>query len=461
MKPKPGLAGSLATRLVLIATLWSLVLFAAGGVTLSWIFARSVKQGFDDRLEVLLEGLIGVTEIGPGGVLVVGDPPGEPRFRTPLSGWYWQVETPRGMLRSRSLWDQDLPQAAAEKAVVRGPDEQRLRMLSRAIVMGERIYRFRVAGDTEGIALATARFSLTVTTALSVLGFTLVLAVLFQVIIGLRPLTRLGEGIKHIRSGEAERLDGAFPRELEPVVSELNTLIAHNQEVVERARSHGGNLAHALKTPLSILANEAERGDDARLAEATRRQLPRMERLINHHLARARMAGTSGALTSRQPIGAVLAELIRTLEKIYDRRDIEITRTDRVEAVFQGEREDLMEMLGNLLDNACKWASSEVQVRVEPAGDGFEVHVDDDGPGLPACERARVVERGRRLDESVPGSGLGLAIVADHAKLYRGRLTLGDSALGGLRASLHLPGLVIDQRPAPARAAEASQRVTS
>ncbi len=438
---------SLARRLVLIATLWSLVLFAVGGVTLSWVFARSVRQSFDDRLEVLLEGLIAVAEVGPGGVLVVSDPPGEPRFRTPLSGWYWQIETTGALVRSRSLWDQDLPAAAAETAVVNGPSDQRLRMLSRAIMIGDRIYRFRVAGDTEGIARATARFSLTVVSALSVLGLTLVMAVLFQVMIGLRPLARLGEAIKLIRSGEAERLDGEYPRELEPVVAELNSLIEQNQEVIERARAHGGNLAHALKTPLSILANEAERDDDHRIARATRRELPRIERLITHHLARARMAGVTSALASRQRVAPVVDELIRTLQKLYERQGIRLTRGDTHDALFQGEREDLLEMLGNLLENACKWARSQVRVSLEPAADGFDAHVDDDGPGLPAEERERAIERGRRLDESVPGSGLGLAIVADHAKLYRGRLVLAESPLGGLRATLHLPGRLVTKPP--------------
>ncbi len=435
-----GGSGSLARRLVLLATLWSLLLFAAGGMTLSWVFARSVKQGFDERLDVLLEGLIAVTKVGPGGALIVADPPGEPRFRMPLSGWYWQVETPGGLARSRSLWDGELPATTAERTTYRGPGDQHLRVLSRAIVMGDRIFRFRVAGDMESIARATARFSLTVNTALAVLGLTLVLAVLFQVGLGLRPLGRMRAGLRRIRAGEADRLEGAFPRELEPLVGELNTLIAHNQEVVERARAHGGNLAHALKTPLSILANEVERGDDRRLADATRRQLPRIERLINHHLARARMAGTAGGLTGQQPVGAVVDELVRTLRKLYDGRAITLDRGDASDPLFHGEREDLMEMLGNLLDNACKWARSTVRVSFEATAGGFAVHVDDDGPGLPEAERQRVVERGRRLDESVPGSGLGLAIVADHAKLYHGGLTLKDSPLGGLRATLQLPG---------------------
>jgi len=438
--PGPARPHSLAGRLVLLASLWSLVLFAAGGVTLSWIFAHSVKLGFDERLEVLLRGLIAVTEIGPDGRLLVGDPPGEPRFRTPLSGWYWQIETPTGLIRSRSLWDRDLPQAVADTALVRGPGNQRLRMLSRAIVMGDRVYRFRVAGETDAIARATAQFSLTVSVALAVLGLGLVAAVLVQVTLGLRPLTRLRQELQRIRSGEAERLSGPFPDELAPVVDELNGLLAHNQDVVERARAHGGNLAHALKTPLSILANEAERQDDARLADVTRRQLPRMERLINHHLARARIAGTAGLLTGRQPVTPVLEELLRTLRKLHGRRGVGLRRVYGHDAVFQGEREDLMEMLGNLLDNACKWATREVRVAIEADRTGFVAHIDDDGPGLPPAERARVIERGRRLDENVPGSGLGLAIVADHAKLYRGRLELTASPLGGLRASLHLPG---------------------
>ncbi|TVQ35511.1 MAG: histidine kinase [Geminicoccaceae bacterium] len=440
---------SLAGRLVVLACVWSLVLIAAGGLTLSWIFSESVKRSFDERLEVLMQGLIAVSEIGPDGRLVVGSPPGEPRFRAPLSGWYWQVETPDGLIRSRSLWDTDLPKAAVPLTHVRGPGDQRLRMLSRAILMGDTVYRFRVAGETDAITRATARFTVTVAAALAVLGVGLVLAVLAQVTLGLRPLARLQAEIQRVRAGEAERLDGTFPRELAPVVDELNSLLAHNQEVIERARAHGGNLAHALKTPLSILANEAERGNDRRLAEATRRQLPRMERLINHHLARARMAGAAGALTGHQPIRPVLGELVRTLSKLHGAKHLVIRRTDDVEVTFFGEREDLLEMLGNLMDNACKWAERRVEVTVVPAQDGFDVHVDDDGPGLPEVERLRAIERGRRLDESVPGSGLGLAIVADHAKLYRGRLLLDQGPLGGLRATLHLPGQVQAPNVAP------------
>ncbi|MFW5832651.1 MAG: sensor histidine kinase [Pseudomonadota bacterium] len=448
----PVRLGSLAGRLVLLASLWSLLVIAAGGVTLAWIFNQSVKHAFDERLEVLMQGLIAVSEVDEDGRLRVGTPPGEPRFRAPLSGWYWQVETPEGLIRSRSLWDRDLPSAAVPITYVRGPGEQRLRMLSRAILMGDTVYRFRVAGETETIGRATARFTATVAAALAVLALGLVLAVLAQVTWGLRPLTRLQAEIQRIRTGEAERLEGAFPSELAPVVDELNSLLAHNQEVVERARAHGGNLAHALKTPLSILANDAERGDDRRLADATRRQLPRMERLINHHLARARMAGAAGALTGHQPVGPVLAELIRTLGKLHGDKDLLIRRTDRLEATFHGEREDLMEMLGNLMDNACKWARTRVEVTVEAASDGFDVHVDDDGPGLPEMEWLRVIERGRRLDETVPGSGLGLAIVADHAKLYRGRLLLDHGPLGGLRATLHLPGQVPAAKPTVAPA---------
>ncbi|MEO1090330.1 MAG: sensor histidine kinase [Pseudomonadota bacterium] len=433
---------SLAGRLVVLASLWSLVVFACGGVALSWIFARSVSAAFDDRLDVLMDGLVGVVDVTPEGDLMVGVPPGEPRFREPFSGWYWQVEAPEQVEHSRSLWDTELPRAALEMARVIGPLGQRLRMLSRPVMIDGRIYRFRVAGDTASLTRETARFSVTVAIALAMLGAALVAGVLVQVAFGLRPLARLQAGLQKVRAGDDERLDGTFPTELEPVVAELNSLLAYNQDVIERARAHGGNLAHALKTPLSILSNEAERGDDHRLADAARRQLPRVERLITHHLARARMAGAAGSTAARVPVSPIVDELVRTLAKIYGARGVVLRRQQQIDAVFRGEREDFLEMLGNLLDNACKWATRDVEIGVEPTEGGFVVHVDDDGPGLPESERTSVIERGRRLDESVPGSGLGLAIVADHARLYRGSLVLGEGPLGGLRATLRLPGVL-------------------
>ena len=249
-------------------------------------------------------------------------------------------------------------------------------------------------------------------------------AVLVQVRFGLEPLRRMGRALGAIRGGATARLEGAFPAEIEPLAAELNALLDHNEALVERARTHVGNLAHGLKTPLSVLTNEAGRSQGP-LAELVGRQVALMRRQVDHHLARARAIATGSILGARTDVLPVLRDLERTLERIYADKALAIELACPPELAFRGARQDLEEMLGNLLDNACKWAAASVAVRVEAAPEQvLQIAIEDDGPGLPASRRAEVLERGRRLDEQVPGTGLGLAIVADLAQLYGGRLVL-------------------------------------
>ena len=272
----------------------------------------------------------------------------------------------------------------------------------------------------------------------------LIIAILLQVRVGLQPLRKVREALARIRSGAARRLEGDFPAEIAPLAGELNSLIEHSAEVVGRARTHVSNLAHYLKTPLSVLTSEADaaRGDDARpLAEAVKKQVDVMRRQVDHYLARARAAGALDVLGNRTKVKPVLDDLARVLERIHEHRGVEITVDCPAALCFRGERQDLEEMAGNLMDNACKWARASVRVSVAKAGRGFTVAIEDDGPGLAAQDRARVMERGERLDESVPGSGLGLSIVRDIAKLYGGSLDLAESREGGLKAVLTLPAI--------------------
>jgi signal transduction histidine kinase len=276
--------------------------------------------------------------------------------------------------------------------------------------------------------------------ALAVLGIGLVLATLFQVRFGLSPLRAMRENLARIRSGEAERLDGDPPVEIRPLQKELNALIQSNREIVDRARTHVGNLAHALKTPLSVISNEA-RAQDGALAKKVVEQAEIMRNHITHHLDRARVAARSSVIGDVTDVDQVLQALKRTLERIYDERGLEFEVASIPGLKFQGEKQDFEEMVGNLLDNACKWASSRVRAEAQRVDGGkrFSVTVDDDGPGLTAEQRAKVVKRGQRLDETKPGSGLGLSIVADLAHLYKGRFELEPSPEGGLRARLDLP----------------------
>jgi signal transduction histidine kinase len=301
-------------------------------------------------------------------------------------------------------------------------------------------YSYAVAGDAAEIERDLAEFRTMLIAALGVLGLGLVVATLFQVRFGLAPLRAIRHDLAAIRSGDAEQLEGELPSEIRPLQQELNALIQSNRDIVERARTHVGNLAHALKTPLSVITNEA-REKDGPLAGKVIEQAELMRTQITHHLDRARVAARSGAIGDITDVDGVLKGLKRALDRIYEGRALELDVHSDQGLRFQGEKQDFEEMVGNLLDNACKWAKSKVCVsasRADGAGN-FEVLVDDDGPGLTEAERVKVVERGQRLDETKPGSGLGLSIVADLAHLYRGRFELEPSPQGGLRARLQLP----------------------
>jgi signal transduction histidine kinase len=452
--------GTLTVRLVAVAVVWIAAALIAGGFLLAGLFEAHVERGFDRRLEILLEALVAVTDADTGaeGVIRVLGPQGDPRFDQPYSGLYWQInEGPKVRLASRSLWDKTLAlktvpvKPGPEGIPVRryqaeGPRGQALRVIERDITLedGAVPLRYAVAGDLAEVEAEFRPFMVTLIWSLSALGLGLLSAVIIQVSIGLKPLDRLRDALGRVRAGRAERLEGDFPSEVRPLVDEVNLLLSHINDVVERARTHVGNLAHALKTPLSVLANEAERTDGA-LAEAVSRETRAMQERIGHHLARARTAATAGVLGQRAELAPVLDGLSRALEKMYAEKGLAIEVTGRSGPMdralaFSGDGNDLEEMLGNLMENACKWAKARVRVTAGTAANGrLAVTVEDDGPGLMPDEREVVLARGKRLDESVPGSGLGLAIVSEIAGLYDGRLSLGDAPLGGLSATLELP----------------------
>jgi signal transduction histidine kinase len=276
------------------------------------------------------------------------------------------------------------------------------------------------------------------------LSIVLVLTTIFQVRFGLAPLKRISESIADIRSGRAERLEGEFPVEIAPLARETNALIDANREIVERARTHVGNLAHAIKTPLSVIVNEASaRGVDPFAAKVLE-QADIMRDQVAHHLERARIAARLTVIGTVTEVAPAIEALRRTMEKIHRDRDIAIGVKADAQAKFRGERQDLEEMIGNLIDNACKWAAGRIEISADTVRENerawLRILIDDDGPGLPDDARAEVLKRGLRLDETKPGSGLGLSIVRDLAALYRGTLTLERSPLGGLRAVLELPG---------------------
>lgn len=444
---------SLAFRLVAGAGLWIAIALAAGGFALSGIFEDLAERSFDARLEVYLESLIAVSRTGNAGRIELARGLGEPRFTRPYSGWYWEISGAQGaVLRSRSLWDMTLDAmksdaqpdktGSAKIHVSEGPDGRQLRVAERIVTLPSYPHRldYIVAAEPSEITLEVRRFNTVLIWALASLGGGLILAVLIQVRFGLIPLRRMRAALAAIRDGKSERLQGSFPAEVQPLAEELNELLDHNAEIVERARTHVGNLAHALKTPLAVLGNEAARGSGA-LAESVARQTAVMRRQVDHYLTRARAAATGKVVGVRTPVLPVLEDLKRTLERIHVERRIAIGLAGDLDAAFRGERQDLEEMLGNLMDNGCKWARSRVAVSVARRGDRIAIEVEDDGPGLSAEERQQLFQRGKRLDEAVPGSGLGLVIVRDIAELYGGNVKVDKAALGGLRVTLTLPAI--------------------
>jgi signal transduction histidine kinase len=450
-------ASSLALRLFLSATAWTVVILLATGIILSSIYRNAVERSFDRRLGVYLRTLV-ADVVAPEQSADRAEPTlGEPLFDLPLSGWYWQV-TRLGAAKpeirsSRSLWDSNLPVLDESEApvgadgtrhgYVMGPEDQRLRLVERNVDLGEDgRYLIAVAGDPQEIDDETRSFDQALIITFGALTLVLIFITMFQVRFGLAPLKRISESLAAIRAGTAERLEGQFPVEIEPLARETNALLDANREIVERARTHVGNLAHALKTPLSVIVNEAAtRGDDP-LAAKVSEQTNIMRDQIAHHLERARLAARLKVVGSITDVVPVVTALTRTMEKINQPRGIAIDLDAPAAVRFRGERQDLEEMIGNLVDNACKWAQSRVSVEVVPdagAPPMVRIIVDDDGPGLTPAQRDQVARRGRRLDETKPGSGLGLSIVLELSTLYGGSLTLSTAPIGGLRAELVLP----------------------
>jgi signal transduction histidine kinase len=449
-------APSLVRRLVILAAAWSLAVLAVAGVALSLFFSQAVMARFDDGLEETLNGLVARIPVENG--TIAAPPFTDARFGRAYSGAYWQIVTaersgPGEMVRSRSLWDHelDLP-PKEEEALARtpgeivhynsvGPLERPLRVAAmQAHLDGVAApVIIMAAADRTPVNRDVRTFDTTTAVALVLLGAGLIAAVVVQVRVGLQPLFALQREVTAVRTGRSDRIVGHYPSELEPLAAELNALMAHTQEVVERQRTHVGNLAHALKTPLSVILTEAsQRGGP--LAEVVTRQAQTMGQQVDHHLRRARAAARTQGQGESTAVAPVVEDLSRTLEKIFRGKLAEIEWTCPEDLRFHGERQDLLEVIGNVMENACQWCVGRVRVSATPDGPRhFLLAVDDDGPGLAPEQRREVLRRGARLDERTPGSGLGLAIVDELARAYGGSVTLGASTLGGLELVIRLP----------------------
>ena len=443
---------SLSSRLIAVAAIWTILALLVGGAVLSNAFRVAAQNSFDMALASDMDGLIAAAEPDPnGGVMLQGRFLNH-NFDRVYSGLYYQIRagTTGGQI-SRSLFDREIEIRNTERkgaltwGEADGPEGQHLRVVSRRVDLapnqpaGE--FTFVVAGDMVEVERQTNEFNTVLIWSFVILGLGLIIAILLQVRVGLLPLRRVSEALARIRDGKARRLDGHFPTEIEPLATELNSLIQHSEEVVGRARTHVSNLAHFLKTPLSVLAAEAD-AQPGPLADSIKRQVFSMRRQVDHYLSRARAAGSLDVLGNRTQVSTVMDDLSRVIGRIHAPRGIVIDAECSDLIYFRGERQDLEEMLGNLIDNGCKWAKVRVRVRCKSAAGRLSLTIEDDGPGLSAEQRTQVGERGERLDETVPGSGLGLAIVRDISKLYGGFFVLDASPMGGVMACLELPAIV-------------------
>jgi signal transduction histidine kinase len=459
---RPGRSWPLAARLLASAAVLCAGILLVVGLVLTTIYRHTAENSFDERLYVYLKEIVAAVSQDPQGKLSEAGNFGEPRFDLPLSGWYWQVDKidapGPSVAGSNSLVGARLrllPESAVEdlggarrEGYVEGPDERRLRIVQRTVDFSDDgRFRIAIAAPAAEIEAAARRFNLLLTLAFAVLFVALMATTLAQVHFGLRPLARLSQEVQAVRRGDADGLQGEFPRDIAPLAQEINLLLTANRTILERARTQVGNLAHALKTPLAVIMNEFRNLPQAP-AEKVAEQTAIMRDQISWYLDRARTAALAGTPTGATPVGPVIAEIARVFEKIHPQRRLLILDDEAQDLRFRGERQDLQEMVGNLLDNAGKWSATDVKIAARRLGEPntgkpprLTITVDDDGPGLPEPALAEVMRRGRRLDETKPGSGLGLSIVTDIANQYGGNLTLGPSSLGGLRAEIVLPAV--------------------
>ncbi len=421
------------------------------------LYRQTSERGFDSLLSAHLFNLIGSVGISEGGVLTGSPDLGDLRFSQPNSGWYWSVEPASegtsGVLRSSSMTRPLASPSVAEvpfnsafqrNYITDGLAGEELEVFESEFVLDakNRAARFRVMGNRTELEQEIATFQRRLLTYLSLFGIGMIGINAAAILFGLQPLRRVRNALAMVREGTAQRLAGSFPTEIQPLANETNALIENNRRIVERSRTQVGNLAHSLKTPLAVMLNEGRAlgGAKGRLIAD---QAAAMQKQVEHYLQRARVAAQRNSVVYRTPINPLVERMARVVQKLNPRMKLSLSLPAE-DIIFAGEREDLEEILGNLLENAMKWAKSTASISVVSLaedGDGaglFEVLIEDDGPGIPADKAREAMQRGRRLDESKPGTGLGLAIVADLVNEYGGTMALGRSAWGGLKATIRL-----------------------
>jgi signal transduction histidine kinase len=448
---------SLTFRVIALSTVWAVLALIVIATVISTLYRQASERAFDSLLSAHLFNLIGSVSVTDAGQLTGSPDLGDLRFAEPESGWYWSVEPVSGGLAGNlHSISMTMPLASPPSTEVpfnrdfqrsytaQGIRDEKIEVFENEFVLDNknRVARFRVMGNRTELENEIAGFQRQLATYLGVFGIGMIAINAAVILFGLQPLRRVRRALALVREGNARRLDGRFPAEIEPLANETNALIENNKRIVERSRTQVGNLAHSLKTPLAVMLNEGRAlgGDKGRLIVD---QASAMQTQVEHYLQRARVAAQRDSVVYRTPVGATLKRMVRVVEKLGPGTAVTLAMPAE-EVVFAGEREDLEEIAGNLLDNAMKWARSKVAVSVrpepgaDPASRMFAMTIEDDGPGIPEDRAREALKRGKRLDETKPGSGLGLAIVSDLVNEYGGKLALERSSLGGLRAVVRL-----------------------
>lgn len=440
-------SGSLSRRMIGIAAAWIFILLLGGGLALDRVLTNAITRNFDDGQQYVLTSMVAAAEIDDFGEVRLNRPLGDQRFLEPNSGFYWQISG-QGFspFRSRSLWDRALLVSGGHSDQnihvydSREFREEPIRIAERDIVLpgSPTVWRFQVAQSREVLDAQIGTLRKTLTRSFALLALGLIALAALQTLYGLWPLRSLRRAIAEMRAGRANRIEEhELPDEVAPLVEELNGLLAHNETQAEEARRHAGNLAHALKTPLTVIMNAAT-ARSADLSDTVIREATTMRRQVDHHLARARAVGRRGHAHSRAEVWPSLGSVERAVGRLYPQ--VRFDMDGAKDLSVHVERQDLDEMLGNLIENAAKYGGGSVFVTVGKDGAMADIAVEDDGPGISPEDRDKLFNRGVRLDSSKPGTGLGLAIVRDVAEIYGGSITLDESDdMGGVLARLRLP----------------------
>ena len=442
---------SLALRLFLSASVWIIFTLFSGGLLLSNVFRESTQKAFEDKLNFFMETLIGASRVDSTSSITVVSELGDPRFFRPYSGWYWQInEKSKTLVRSRSMWDQvftldkrliggrakfideTLRQSAQNNP---GVSSQNLVVIQREISfpgMSTPI-TFMVSGNTNEFEKNISRYNNILVSSLVLLGLGLFVSVFLQVKFGLLPLEKIKNSLFKIRNGDATKLEDIYPTEVSPLAKEINTLLDHNEKIISRAKMNVGNLAHALKTPVAVIKNHitVKKNDDV-----IDSQMIVIENYINKYLQKARASATSKLKKTKIDITEVIKKMRQIFKKINPELKI-IFKSNNEKFLIAGSEDDMDEIIGNVMENACKWTKTQVIIEIfKISKDQIKLCISDDGPGLPEKKMKEVFDRGFRLDEQTQGTGLGLNIVKDAVKNLAGSVWLEKSKFGGLKVNI-------------------------